>query len=184
MRAIMTDEYARLSFRAGFLIARIDQHLGAPTLFAGLAHMKAWDVTPKFLEEIKAEALRLEVPAQVIEDGEHDVAELLGELRWNAVQEHNQAVDHGNRHAEQCWRNSDQLLALELSIEELELSMRAYNCLKNSNIQTVGDLVQKTEHQLMLKKNMGRVSVAEVKALLATMGLSLNDAVCPICGKK
>lgn len=57
------------------------------------------------------------------------------------------------------------------SIDELELSVRAYNCLKNANIKTLADLVQKTEHEMLRTKNFGRKSLDEIKGILASMGL-------------
>jgi DNA-directed RNA polymerase subunit alpha len=63
---------------------------------------------------------------------------------------------------------------LDRSIDELELSVRSYNCLKNAGIETVGDLVQKTEAELLKTKNFGRKSLNEIKELLADMKLSLG----------
>ena len=60
------------------------------------------------------------------------------------------------------------------SVEELELSVRSYNCLKNANIQTIGELVQKTEAEMLKTKNFGRKSLNEIKEILAQMGLSLG----------
>ena len=60
------------------------------------------------------------------------------------------------------------------SVEELELSVRSYNCLKNANIQTIGELVQKTESEMLKTKNFGRKSLNEIKEILASMGLSLG----------
>jgi len=63
---------------------------------------------------------------------------------------------------------------LNRSVEELELSVRSYNCLKNANIQTIGELVQKSEAEMLKTKNFGRKSLNEIKEILATMGLSLG----------
>src|SRR5579872_124723 len=63
---------------------------------------------------------------------------------------------------------------LNRSVEELELSVRSYNCLKNANIQTIGELVQKTEAEMLKTKNFGRKSLNEIKEILANMGLSLG----------
>ncbi len=52
--------------------------------------------------------------------------------------------------------------------------MRSYNCLKNANIQTIGELVQKTEAEMLKTKNFGRKSLNEIKEILAQMGLSLG----------
>ena len=66
---------------------------------------------------------------------------------------------------------------LNRSVEELELSVRSYNCLKNANIQTIGELVQKTEAEMLRTKNFGRKSLNEIKEILANMGLSLGMRV-------
>ncbi len=60
------------------------------------------------------------------------------------------------------------------SVDELELSARSANCLKNDNIRYVGDLVQRTEEEMLRTKNFGRKSLAEIKAVLRSMGLSLG----------
>ncbi|MBI3683489.1 MAG: DNA-directed RNA polymerase subunit alpha [Acidobacteria bacterium] len=60
------------------------------------------------------------------------------------------------------------------SVEELELSVRSYNCLKNANIQTIGDLVQKTEAEMLRTKNFGRKSLNEIKEILSSLGLSFG----------
>ncbi|KAA0258446.1 DNA-directed RNA polymerase subunit alpha [Deferribacter autotrophicus] len=63
---------------------------------------------------------------------------------------------------------------LDKSIEELELSVRAYNCLKNANIKTLADLCEKTDAELLKTKNFGRRSLEEIKKVLAELGLSLG----------
>jgi DNA-directed RNA polymerase subunit alpha len=63
---------------------------------------------------------------------------------------------------------------LNRSVEELELSVRSYNCLKNANIQTIGELVCKTEAEMLKTKNFGRKSLNEIKEILASMGLGLG----------
>ena len=60
------------------------------------------------------------------------------------------------------------------SVDELELSVRSYNCLKNANIKTIGDLITKTEGEMLKTKNFGRKSLNEIKDILAEMGLSLG----------
>lgn len=60
------------------------------------------------------------------------------------------------------------------SVDELELSVRSYNCLKNANIQTIGELVQKTDAEMLKTRNFGKKSLNEIKAILAEMGLSLG----------
>jgi DNA-directed RNA polymerase subunit alpha len=60
------------------------------------------------------------------------------------------------------------------SVDELELSVRSANCLKHANIKLIGDLVQKTEAEILATKNFGRKSLNEIKDILAEMGLSLG----------
>ena len=60
------------------------------------------------------------------------------------------------------------------SVDELELSVRAYNCLKTANIRTIADLVQKSEAELLKTKNFGKKSLNEIKTILAEMSLSLG----------
>jgi DNA-directed RNA polymerase subunit alpha len=65
------------------------------------------------------------------------------------------------------------------SVEELELSVRSYNCLKNANIRTLAELVQKTEQEMLRTKNFGRKSLNEIKELIEMMGLHFNMRVDP-----
>lgn len=60
------------------------------------------------------------------------------------------------------------------SVEELELSVRSYNCFKNANIKTIADLVQRTEHEMLRTKNFGRKSLNEIKQILSDMGLAFG----------
>jgi len=60
------------------------------------------------------------------------------------------------------------------SVEELELSVRSANCLQNANITLIGELVQRTEAEMLKTKNFGRKSLKEIKEILAEMGLSLG----------
>ena len=63
---------------------------------------------------------------------------------------------------------------LEMSIEDMDLSVRSYNCLKRANIQTVGDLTRKTEEDMLKVRNLGRKSLDEVIARLESFGLGLK----------
>ena len=63
------------------------------------------------------------------------------------------------------------------SVNELELSVRAANCLKNANIKTIADLVQKTEVEMLKTKNFGKKSLNEIKEILSEMGLNLGIRV-------
>ena len=67
----------------------------------------------------------------------------------------------------------DQSKQLQMTIEELDLSVRSFNCLKRANINTVEDLISKTEDEMMKVRNLGRKSLEEVINKLAMMGLSL-----------
>lgn len=72
-------------------------------------------------------------------------------------------------------KSDEEILKLmSKSVEELELSVRSANCLKNAKIFTIGDLVQKTEPDMLETKNFGRKSLNEIKALLNAMGLSFG----------
>ena len=63
---------------------------------------------------------------------------------------------------------------LDKSVEELELSVRSYNCLKNANIRTIRELVQKSEAEMLSTKNFGRKSLNEITEILEEMGLKLG----------
>ncbi len=63
------------------------------------------------------------------------------------------------------------------TVDELELSVRSYNCLKNADIKTIAELVQKTEPEMLKTKNFGRKSLNEIKEILARMGLHLGMKV-------
>ena len=60
------------------------------------------------------------------------------------------------------------------SVDELELSVRSYNCLKNANIKTIGELVQRNEPEMLKTRNFGRKSLNEIKEILTGMGLGLG----------
>jgi DNA-directed RNA polymerase subunit alpha len=64
---------------------------------------------------------------------------------------------------------------LALPIEDLQLTVRSYNCLKREGIHTVGELISRSEADLLDIRNFGQKSIDEVKAKLATMGLALKD---------
>ena len=71
---------------------------------------------------------------------------------------------------------------LDKSIEELELSVRSYNCLEAAGIKTIRDLVQKTEGEMLKYRNFGRKSLNEIKSILKDMGLSFNLRIDPETG--
>ncbi|TAN39980.1 MAG: DNA-directed RNA polymerase subunit alpha [Nitrospirae bacterium] len=76
------------------------------------------------------------------------------------------------KHADEGYASSNDNLSK--NVEELELSVRSYNCLKNANIKTIGELVQKTEPEMLKTKNFGRKSLNEIKDILGRMGLHLG----------
>ncbi|MBI1884000.1 MAG: DNA-directed RNA polymerase subunit alpha [Chlamydiae bacterium] len=72
---------------------------------------------------------------------------------------------------------------LNMSIDEIELSVRASNCIQKANIKTIGDLVQKTEGEMLKYKNFGKKSLNEIKKILSDMGLSLGMSLEEARGK-
>jgi len=85
-----------------------------------------------------------------------------------------QAAEAGGAEAPRAGASNENL---DKSVEELELSVRSYNCLKNANIRTIRELVNKTEAEMLKTKNFGRKSLNEIKEILHTMGLSLGMRV-------
>jgi DNA-directed RNA polymerase subunit alpha len=65
---------------------------------------------------------------------------------------------------------------LEMAIEDLDLSVRSYNCLKRAGINTVGELVRKTEEEMMKVRNLGKKSFEEVERKLKELGFSLSKS--------
>lgn len=63
---------------------------------------------------------------------------------------------------------------LDRSVDELELSVRSYNCLKNADIRTLRDLVQRSEREMLTTKNFGKKSLNEIKKILNGMGLDFG----------
>ena len=72
-------------------------------------------------------------------------------------------------------QENDTAKELELTIEDLDLSVRSYNCLKRANINTVADLTEKTEEEMIKVRNLGRKSLEEVKKKLQELNLSLSQ---------
>ncbi len=87
-------------------------------------------------------------------------------------EEPKKAVEEGQRHPELAFN-----AALLKKVDELELSVRSANCLKNDNIVYIGDLIQKTESEMLRTPNFGRKSLNEIKEVLASMGLHLGMEV-------
>jgi len=70
----------------------------------------------------------------------------------------------------------DKAKVLEMTVEELDLSVRSYNCLKRAGINTVEELIQRTEEDMMKVRNLGKKSLEEVRRKLAELGLSLRES--------
>ena len=86
-------------------------------------------------------------------------------------------IEHNNLeiiHTEGGHEDSKLTELLNKNIDELEFSVRATNCLKNANIKTIGELVLKTEQEILQMKNFGRKSLSEIKDVLSGMGLRLG----------
>ncbi|KAF0209783.1 MAG: DNA-directed RNA polymerase subunit alpha, partial [bacterium] len=66
---------------------------------------------------------------------------------------------------------------LDMPIEHLELSARAYNCLRNADVKTLRELLQKSERELLMTRNFGRKSLNEIKEILSAMGMSLRQDI-------
>jgi DNA-directed RNA polymerase subunit alpha len=82
--------------------------------------------------------------------------------RFNRTTEHRRAMF------------ANMAVALLKKVDELELSVRSANCLKNDNIVYIGDLIQKSEAEMLRTPNFGRKSLNEIKEVLASMGLHLG----------
>ncbi len=87
-------------------------------------------------------------------------------INFEEIQE--REVQEIDRATQQLFEN------LKRPVDELELSVRSANCLKNANIRTIGELVQKTETEMLKTKNFGRKSLNEIKEILTNMGLSFG----------
>ena len=75
------------------------------------------------------------------------------------------------RRLHRCRRTTSKEKVLEMTIEELDLSVRAYNCLKRAGINTVAELVQRNQEDMMKVRNLGRKSLEEVEQKLEALGL-------------
>ena len=87
-------------------------------------------------------------------------------------EEPKKAIEESAKHPELAFN-----AALLKKVDELELSVRSANCLKNDNIVYIGDLIQKTEAEMLRTPNFGRKSLNEIKEVLAQMGLHLGMEV-------
>ena len=86
------------------------------------------------------------------------------------------------KHPEVEVENSTLAEKLNTTIEELELTVRAHNCLRNAEIRTIGDLVDKTEPEVLKIKNFGKITLTELKKVLEEMGLTFGMDVKSILG--
>lgn len=84
------------------------------------------------------------------------------------------SIEKGTAATTRVIEDTFEKMSLASAVEEMEISVRTYNCLVNSNIRTIGELVQTTEEDLLKTKNFGRKSMNEIKGNLARMGFSLG----------
>jgi DNA-directed RNA polymerase subunit alpha len=84
------------------------------------------------------------------------------------------AVDFAEEQPQQSQENQKLKKLLNMSVNEIELSVRAANCLNNANITTVGQLAQKSESEMLKYRNFGKKSLNEIKDKLVQLGLSLG----------
>jgi DNA-directed RNA polymerase subunit alpha len=84
------------------------------------------------------------------------------------------AVEFEETEAKQDDEKAKMKKLLNMSVNEIELSVRAANCLNNANITTVGQLAMKTEAEMLKYRNFGKKSLNEIKEKLASLGLSLG----------
>ncbi len=101
-----------------------------------------------------------------------DVFGKLGEVE---VEEEEEETDKGDK---------ELIDKLSLPVSELELSVRSGNCLRESRIKTIGELVKKTEQDMLLYRNFGKKSLTEIKEILKEMGLSFGMNVPKVQKKK
>src|SRR5206468_3073531 len=110
---------------------------------------------------------------------------VLATLDKDGVLEMEVCIERGRGYQSAEKREPEALPGTELNdnlfrnVDELELSVRASNCLKTANIRTIADLVQKTEAELLKTKNFGKKSLNEIKTILGEMGLSLGMRLDP-----
>jgi DNA-directed RNA polymerase subunit alpha len=105
------------------------------------------------------------------EDALSQAAQILRDHLQVFINFHDEPVQEVPTQSEEIQKLVDNL---NRSVDELELSVRSYNCLKNANIRTIGELVQKNEPEMLKTRNFGRKSLNEIKEILAGMGLSLG----------
>ena len=99
------------------------------------------------------------------------VGDVLGKKPDKRSEDESARVVHAVRMARRVVRDRGAVTKL---FDELELSVRSANCLQNANIRYIGELVQRTESEMLKTKNFGRKSLKEIKEILAEMGLSLG----------
>jgi DNA-directed RNA polymerase subunit alpha len=108
-------------------------------------------------------------PRDAVASAGHTLVELFGLFR--ELNEEAEGIDVGPSPAEVA-----DIAAFSMPIEELDLTVRSYNCLKREGIHTVGELVGRSEADLLDIRNFGSKSIDEVKVKLAGLGLSLKDS--------
>lgn len=100
-----------------------------------------------------------------------DLRQTLRAIHQNKVQK---LLDEINREHRSINFTTAQFQSLAKSVDEIEITVRSYNCLKNANIKTIWELVQKNEADMLKSRWFGRKSIQEIKTILAAMGLHLD----------
>jgi DNA-directed RNA polymerase subunit alpha len=113
-------------------------------------------------------------PKRAISQAASIVIDYMDLFIFEFVDEGNEAEHLEGSGSSSAWGNPALNDNLMKSVDELELSVRASNCLKNAQIKTIAELVRKTDHEMLRTKNFGRKSLNEIKEVLQSMGLHLG----------
>lgn len=154
------EDYHRSSERIRTIEGKALRRLRNPAIFSGVRYA----IPEKLLEYTRG--LEERVAKQDLQIAQRDL--IIGEYesRFGPLQIDAQQIISREE--------LDLRRKLDCAIEEIEMDVRSYNCLKNANIKTIRTLVQKTEEELLRTKNFGRKSLNEIKGILAEMGLHLG----------
>ena len=99
------------------------------------------------------------------------------DLKLSKILNRKSSVEFETGHKEISEETNRLRKLLNMSVNEIELSVRAANCLNNANINTAGELAMKTEQEMLKYRNFGKKSLNEIKAKLEQLGLSLGQKI-------
>ena len=145
------------------------------------ARVRIGDQTKRDIERQLTELVR-----RIVDGGTHVVGldgsqRFLGriytdndEIRWLLLRIRDRRHTAENQQSEVSEEQNKLRKLLNMSVNEIELSVRAANCLNNANITTVGELAMKTEQEMLKYRNFGKKSLNEIKEKLEALGLSLG----------